>query len=257
MRQDAMDMTNIEDRACPPGSQSTPTEQATPASLRSEAAYSTLSNTSLATRCLLELSNYQRGEPCDETYGLELVRRATLQGDPEAWVWVQDCFRELVRGWLRHHPSREVARSFESEKTYVALTFERFRQVTTSTQKGAYSTLATALQYLRTSLHGIILDTLRAYAWSKVVSVPEAGESGELYGEAQAASLNVWARIQSMLPNRREQRLAFLLYHCGLGPKEIVRCCPQEWSDVREVARLRRIILGRLLGHFPPASNLL
>lgn len=256
MRQDAMDMTNMEDRACPPGSQSTPTEQATPASLRSEAAYSTLSNTSLATLCLLELSNYQRGEPCDETYGLELVRRATLQGDPEAWVWVQDCFRELVRGWLRHHPSREVARSFKSEKTYVALAFERFWQATAQ-QRVVFDTFEGALAYLRASLHGAILDTLRAYSQPREVPLPSPGELGEPQVEAQIASLDVWEFLRTMLPYRREQRLAFLLYHCGLNPKEIVRCCPQKWSDVHEVARLRRIILGRLLGHFPPASNLL
>ena len=52
-----------------------------------------------------------------------------------------------------------------------------------------------------------------------------------------------------MLPNKRERRLAYLLYHCGLKPREIVRFCPQEWSDVREIYRLRRNILERFLRH--------
>ena len=57
----------------------------------------------------------------------------------------------------------------------------------------------------------------------------------------------VWDRLQALLSNERERRLAYLLYHRGLEPAEIVRCCPQEWSDVHEVARLRRIILEQLM----------
>ena len=52
-------------------------------------------------RCLRELGNYRRREPCDERYGLELLRRATLEGDPQAWECVQHCFSGIVRGWQR------------------------------------------------------------------------------------------------------------------------------------------------------------
>ena len=45
----------------------------------------------------------------------------------------------------------------------------------------------------------------------------------------------------------REQRLAYLLYHCGLEPAEIVRYCPQEWGNVQEVIRLRRTIFMQLM----------
>ncbi len=247
MSQDAMDTSCREERAYPLDSQSTPAEQAFPASLRREAACDTQSVAALASRCLLELGNYQRGELCDETYGLELLRRATLQGDPEAWVWVQHCFRELVRGWLRRHPSREIACRLESEENYVAQAFERFWRATTMTQRVEFSRLAAALQYLHASLNGAILDTLRAYSRPREVSLPEPGEPGEPQVEDQAASREMWEILQSMLPNRREQRLAYLLYHCGLKPREIVRFCPQEWSDVQEIYRLRRNILDRLM----------
>ena len=50
-----------------------------------------------------------------------------------------------------------------------------------------------------------------------------------------------------MLPAGREQRLAYLLYHCGLKPREIVRFCPQEWSDIQEIYHLRRNLMERLL----------
>jgi non-ribosomal peptide synthetase component F len=67
--------------------------------------------------------------------------------------------------------------------------------------------------------------------------------------EDQIDSSEVWEILQALLPNRREQRLAYLLYHCGLGPREIVHCCPQEWSDVQEIYRLRRNILERVLNN--------
>ena len=216
-------------------------------SLKREAACSTLRNAALATRCLRELGNYRRGEPCDERYGLELLRRVTLEGDPEAWEWVQHCFRDMVRGWLRRHPSKVAALRLESEENYVALTFGRFWQATTLTQKVEFRTLAAALQYLRASLHGAILDTLRAYSRPKEVPLLEPGEQGEPYGEDQADSSEVWGILQSMLPDRREWRLAYLLYHCGLKPREIVHFCPQEWSDVQEIYRLRRNIVDRVL----------
>jgi len=115
------------------------------------------------------------------------------------------------------------------------------------TQRVEFSRLAAALQYLHASLNGAILDTLRAYSRPREVSLPEPGEPGEPQVEDQAASREMWEILQSMLPNRREQRLAYLLYHCGLKPREIVRFCPQEWSDVQEIYRLRRNILDRLM----------
>jgi len=88
------------------------------------------------------------------------------------------------------------------------------------------------------------LDALRAYSWSKVPSLPELSEPG---ARDQTDSLEVWEILQTLLPNSREQRLAYLLYHCGLKPREIVQFCPQEWSDVQEIYRLRHNILDRLM----------
>ncbi len=70
---------------------------------------SEMGNTELAAHCLTELNNFRRGEPGIETYGVELLRRATVQGDQEAWGWTQQCLGQLVLGWLGRHPNREAA----------------------------------------------------------------------------------------------------------------------------------------------------
>ena len=201
----------------------------------------------LAAQCLQEIENYRRGEPYTESYGVELFRRATVEDDEQAWFWVQHCFGGLVRAWLRRHPNRVAACRLESEETYVAQTFERFWLATAVNQRLAFTRLTAALEYLRASLHGVIVDTLRVYARSRDISLPEPGEPGEPQVEESPESSDVWEVLQGILSNPREQRLAYLLFYCGLKPREIVRWCPQEWSSAGEIYALRRTILERLL----------
>ncbi len=40
----------------------------------------------LAAHCLREIDNYCRGEPYTDTYGVELLRRETVEDAQEAWV---------------------------------------------------------------------------------------------------------------------------------------------------------------------------
>jgi DNA-directed RNA polymerase specialized sigma24 family protein len=244
---DLMDTGCAEDGEPSSVAEDIPTERLSPVSLLSNPPCCEMSLPVLATQCLRELDNYRRGEPCSDIYGLELLRRATFQSDQEAWEWVQHCYGGMVRGWLRRHPKREVACRLESEENYVAQTFERFWQATAFNQQVEFSTLAAALQYLRASLHGAILDMLRAYARPGEVSLPGPGEPGEPLVENITENGEVWEILQMILSNPREQRLAYLLFHCGLKPREIIRFCPQEWSDVQEIYRLRRNIMERLL----------
>jgi hypothetical protein len=69
-------------------------------------------------------------------------------------------------------------------------------------------------------------------------------------GEEQCArrqSADLWGTLQKALSDVREQRLAFLLFNCGLKPREIVSHCPQEFCDVQEVYRLRRNIMEQFM----------
>jgi hypothetical protein len=184
----------------------------------------------------------------DATYSLELIRRATIERDHAAWVRMQLCFGGMVHTWLRLHPSQASVLRLESEENLVAQAFERFWQVTALTQRMQFNRLPDALKYLRASLNGAILDTLRAYASSRAVTIPEPGAHEEPFLEKLTSSEEAWNLLQTVLLNEREQRLAYLLYHCGLGPREIIRCYPQEWSNAQEIYRLRHNILKRLLG---------
>src|SRR5260221_2673174 len=219
-------------------------EWSSPVSFLSNPLCSEMSIRVLAAHCLSELDHYRRSEPCTDIYGVELFRRATMQDNQEARASVQHCFGGMVRGWFRCHPSRETSCRLQSEEHYVVQAFELFWQATASYQRVEFNRLSAALQYLRASLQGAILDTLRANAQPKGVSRPVPGEPRV---EDSNNSCEVWNTLKTILSNSLEQRLAYLLFHCGLGPREIVHFCPQEWSSVQEIYRLRCNIMERLL----------
>ena len=201
----------------------------------------------LAARCLREINNYRRGETQDVPYCLELFHRAREQHDDVALEALRQCFSEFVRDWIRRHPQKEVVCRFESEEYYAALAFERFWQAVIQRQELEFGTLAAPLAYLQASLNGVILDTLRAYSQSSKVAFLETDDAGEPVVENDENGGTLWEIIQRILPNEREQRVAYLLFHCGLQPGENESGNPQEFRDVQEVARLRRNIIARLV----------
>ena len=94
-----------------------PTEWVSPVSLLSNPLYGEVSLPVLAALCMKELNTYRRGEPCPERYSIELLRRATLQGDHEARAWVQHCFAGVVLNWLYRHPKRAHACRLKTRNT--------------------------------------------------------------------------------------------------------------------------------------------
>src|SRR5947209_10497623 len=143
------------------------------------AAERALSVSDLVEHCEQEIQTNYQGEPSSDTYGVELLRRATIGRDLEVWISLQQCLTEGVQSWLRAHPSKEVALRLDSEESYVAQAFERFWWATTQSQQIQFRTFADALQYLRASLNGALLDTMRAYIRPKEIPLPEPSEAGE------------------------------------------------------------------------------
>ena len=215
----------------------------------SESSLRTLSVSELAEHCLSEINTYRRGESSDALYCVELFRRATVQHDAVARGAVEQCFHETMLGWLQSHPQRAEACGLDSQEHYVAQAFARFWHATARGEEMACQDLATTLRYLRASLHGTLLDAMRASSQSRRVSLPEPAEPRASHVQGHDEGQAVWEGIQRLLPDEREQQAAYLFFHCGLTPKEIVRCCPGAFSDVQELARLRRNIMERLLGY--------
>jgi hypothetical protein len=217
-----------------------------PISPKAEPAPDAMSVSALATECKREISTYGREGPSSDAYSVELLLRATVYESQEARASLQECLSEVVRNWLHHHPRREIVCLRNSEEDYLARTFERFWQAAAHAQERAFGSLALALRYLHASLNGVLLETLRTFSRQGAVSIPGPRESGDPDMEDAIPAAEVWAVLKSMLPDAREQRLAYLFFHCGLSPREVVRCRPEEFDDLHEISRLRRDMLERL-----------
>ncbi len=204
---------------------------------------STMSIAELADQCRNEINHYQRGVLLSERYYAELLFRAILQGDQDAWKAVQQCLCETVRGWLDRHPKREAACRLDSEENYITQAFARFHQAAVL-QQVEFSRLSSALQYLLVSLNGAILDTLRASSRPLVTLL---AKRKPCHSDMSIPESEVWEMLESIPLDIREQRLAFLLFNCGLRPKDIVHTFPEEFNDAREISLLRCTIIERLL----------
>lgn len=88
-------------------SQSLPSAESSSVCAEPQAAEHALSVSVLVEQCRREIQAYRRSEASNEAYGLELLHRAIVRGDQDAWRGVQHCFDEIVRSWLHHHPKRQ------------------------------------------------------------------------------------------------------------------------------------------------------
>ena len=192
------------------------------------------------------MSAYQCSNSSNDEYVVELLHRAIMHADQDARLKVQQCLCGTVRGWFHRHPYRVVVCRLDSEENFVDITFERFWQVAIDNQIEC-NTLTTALHYLRASLNGIILDRLRASSLPKEALLPGEGFTGRLQLEVVTSCADIWECVQKQLLNVREQRLAYLLFHCGLKPGDIIHYCSQEFSDMCEIYQIRRNIIERIL----------
>lgn len=208
-------------------------------------ALSQMPMTTLAALGINELQRHRCKASFDERYCLEILRRALVEQTDEAWSVLQQCFSETIRIWIRSHPSSDVAFLRDSEENYIAQTFSRF-WFAVRDQHLEFTTLYAALSYLHATLNGIIIDTLRSHLRSREVPFPEPGCSQEPMVEDTIDGQSIWNSIQLLLPDEREKRLAYLLYYCGLKPREIVTRCPGEFDDVKEIYRLNHNIVERL-----------
>jgi hypothetical protein len=199
--------------------------------------------TTLADLCTDELRRYRCNEPADNRYFIELLRRAIVEHTDHARLLLQQCLSETIRTWIRSHPNGDLTLLHSSEENFIAQTFSRFWYAVHD-QHVEFNTLSVALRYLRATLNGILIDTQRLQL--REVSLPKPGCSGELAAEEPIDARNIWKIIESLLFDARERRIAYLLYFCGLKPREIVIRCPKEFDDVKEIYHLRHTIVEQL-----------
>jgi hypothetical protein len=76
----------------------------------------------------------------------------------------------------------------------------------------------------------VLLDTLRSVAWFEKIKQHEL-----LISDASTEAMDPALLQQRLASDEREQRLAYLLFYCGLKPREIVDLCPSEFDNLQEI----------------------
>jgi hypothetical protein len=185
-------------------------------------------------------NTFPYGGATNDTYCIAVFLRACQQNDQCAQAWIERRFRLAVLNWIRRHPCREMVCDCHTEAYYVARTFERLWQTAQKFPLDCMK-LPVLLQYMQTCVNAVIVDALRTSAGEAVTSQLTSDP-----GKVRGNSGEVWHLLQNLLPDPRGQRLAYLLYACGLKPCEIVRRYPQEFGEVEEINRLRRSIMAWL-----------
>jgi hypothetical protein len=210
-------------------------------------ALSEMQPTKLASLCIDELKQLRSNGTTNDRYCIEILRRAIIEQTDQAWSLFQQCFSGTIRVWIYSHPNHDVALLYDSEENLIAQTFSRFWYAVHE-KRIEFTKLVAALCYLRSTLNGILIDILRSHLRMQIreVSLPELDCLTEPTAEDPGEDQSLWKSIESLLSDERERRIAYLLYCCGLKPREIVICCAKEFDDVKEIYRLNHNIIERL-----------
>src|SRR5258708_36992896 len=88
---------------------------------------------------------------------------------------------------MRNNPYREVACRHEPEENYVDDAFARVWQASMR-KRLEFTTLGAALNYLKTSLQGAVIDKLRAYSRPRDVPLPDPGS--DTYDDEETDSVD-------------------------------------------------------------------
>ncbi len=198
-------------------------------------------------RCdIKEVSDGDFGGTCHDQYYLGMFRRALKERNQDAQRWLEHHFRAMLIDWVHAHPNRDQACQLHPEEYFVIQAFKRCWQTSIQHRKLAFKNMPDILYFLRVNLNAAILDELRSNSRSDKAQLEKSiGVSGS-FSNDDNSNREVWRLIEEKLPDARKRHLAFLLFHCALGPVEIVRRCPQDFSDVQEVSRMRRDIMELL-----------
>jgi hypothetical protein len=210
----------------------------------------------LAQRCAEETEKFSRRQANDPQFCFELLRRALVDGVPEAFTRVYRNYERQVLSWVYSHSG--FAQTGESADFFARSALSTFYFALRGPKFTQFTSLAKVLTYLKLCVHTAIMQYLRDQRPSATTHLDEASElihTPDLDNRADAAEL--WAHICRLLPDPRDRLLARYVFLQDLKPSQIVSADPTQWSGEREVSvalyRIRRLLrndaeLRRLAG---------
>ncbi len=165
------------------------------------------------------------------------------RGDAGAREWFQCHFRGVLLDLLNRHPGREAACRLYSEEYYVNRVFQDTWDRSLDCPQMEFNSLTAIRHYLLVRLNGLIMDARRTLKALEKSHLSPCVLAPEKCGEDRTEAQQLWRSIEAALSNERERRLAYLLFHCNLKPKDIMHTFPQEFADLHEISHMRHTIM--------------
>lgn len=213
----------------------------------------TLHISSLAHLCRQATDRYFQQEAYDDSYCLELFRRAIQEKDEAAWVVVLDQYSSLVRSWVQRHysfPAADEEPDFFVNRAFDNL-WSAFSRNPDKLQK--FRNLKSLLQYLKLCTH----TAVQSYVERKMPprSITQSEQPLDTVAE-RVDSINsvddnivagiVWKYVVESLKTEQERVIAreFLLH--DIKPQEIFARHKDLFADVSQVRRVKGNLMTRL-----------
>jgi DNA-directed RNA polymerase specialized sigma24 family protein len=210
-----------------------------------------LTLTGLRHRCTNESNLFFAGKSHDPRYCFELFRRAILHRNEMAWDLIYQQYQPLVNSWIGRHSL--FSETQENADYFVNRSFEKMWQVLTPEKFGQFNDLKSLLRYLQMCVHSSIVDTVRTKERTRLFEGDEAerweddrGNSLEeevaLAGQREA----LWEAVGGRLNDEKEVCVVYGTYMMALKPRELYAYYDTQFSNVKEVYRIRENVMARL-----------
>ncbi len=208
----------------------------------------------LAERCQAESVRYKQSGRSDESYCLELFRKALTEQDGAAWDAIYAQYQLLVATWIQSY-SRFTATGEEADFFVNEAFFRMWKRASESETFEKLDSLGKYLIYLKLCARSAIEDFLRrktkdalaaAVPWEDFDRpAPAADAQLEL-----ASMLRELGRVlDEVIQDDRERLVAEESWVYGLSPRQIQARRPEIFGSVAEVNPVKRNIIRRLKRH--------
>jgi DNA-directed RNA polymerase specialized sigma24 family protein len=212
----------------------------------------TLSLSGISYRCAQESDRFFNRKEHDPRYCYELFRRAILGRNETAWDRIYSQYQHLVMHWVERHAAFQS--SGEEVQFFMNRAFEKMWLGISPEKFETFPNLKSILKYLQMCVHSVMVDFVRQKELKLIVEATEdlihQPHTGETVVEdsvmGQLDGLELLELIRELLQDEREVCVVSGGFVLGLKPRELLDYCPDVFSDVKEVYRVKENLLARL-----------
>ena len=213
----------------------------------------TLSISSLAHLCQKATDSFFQRTSFDDSYCLELFRRAIELQNELAWEILVQQYTGLVISWIHRHPY--FSNADEEHEYFVNRTFDNFWQAFNRDPEKLhkFNNVKSLLQYLKLCTNSAVKEYVERQMRPSSMDLSTVPLSSITNPNDPIANLedsisanSVWRYILTVVKTEQERIVAedYLIY--DLKPREIYARHKDEFTAVSEVSRVKDNFMARL-----------